>query len=192
MTRDESKSVIEGLIFVSGSDGIDVQTLSNVLECDPKVVLELVYELQQQFKEQNRGVQIIEVAGSFQMTTRLEHAPYFEKLAVAPTHAGLSQASLETLAIISYQQPITRVEIEDIRGVRSDKAIQTLVSRNLIEEKGRSESTGRPILYGTTRQFMEYFGLKQMQDLPPLPDDPPDEELEEEAQLLFQKIQRES
>ncbi|RKD25658.1 SMC-Scp complex subunit ScpB [Ammoniphilus oxalaticus] len=192
MTRDELKRVIEGCIFVSGSEGIDAPALAETLDIDPQTALELVYELQQQFKDEQRGLQIIELGGTFQLTTRLEHAPYFEKLAIAASRAGLTQAALETLAIIAYKQPITRAEIEDIRGVRSEKSIQTLISRGLAQEQGRAEVIGRPILYGTTREFMEYFGLKQLDDLPPLPSYTLDTELENEVEFLFQKLQNET
>jgi len=189
MTREDLKSIIEGLVFVSGSEGIDGKTLSEVLELDKETVLQLLEELVRDFKHAHRGLQIIEVGGSFQMTTKIEHAAYFERLASSPSQAGLSQAALETLAIIAYKQPITRAEIEEIRGVKCEKAIHTLMSKKLIQENGRAESTGRPILYGTTHEFMEHFGLKHMQDLPPIPMYTPDEEVEQEADLLFQKKQ---
>lgn len=189
MTRDEWKSVVEGLVFVSGSEGIDVKTLSEVLELDKDTVVELVDELRKDFKQSHRGLQILEIGGFLQMTTKPEHAAYLEKLATSPSQAGLSQAALETLAIIAYKQPITRAEIEEIRGVKCEKAIYTLMSKKLIQENGRAETTGRPILYGTTHEFMEHFGLKHMQDLPPIPMYTPDEEVEREADLLFQKAQ---
>lgn len=189
MTHNEWKSIIEGLVFVSGSEGIDLKTLSDVLELDKDQVVELMAELREDFHNSQRGLQIVEIGGYFQMTTKVEHALYLEKLAASPSQAGLSQAALETLAIIAYKQPITRAEIEEIRGVKCEKAIHTLTSKKLIGEKGRAETTGRPILYGTTQEFMEHFGLKHMQDLPPVPFLTWDEEVEREVQLLFQKSQ---
>lgn len=184
---DEIKGVIEGLLFVSG-EGLDAKTLADILEMDPTSVTNFVYELQADLKKASRGLQIIEVAGTFQITTLQKHAPYFEKLASSPTHTSLSQAALETLAIIAYKQPITRAEVEEIRGVKCEKAIYTLTSKKLIHEKGRAEATGRPILYGTTREFLEYFGLGAITDLPPIPAIAEDEAVELEVDLLYQKM----
>lgn len=184
---DEIKGVIEGLLFVSG-EGLDAKALADILEMDPTSVTNFVYELQGDLKKASRGLQIIEVAGTFQITTLQKHAPYFEKLASSPTHTSLSQAALETLAIIAYKQPITRAEMEEIRGVKCEKAIYTLTSKKLIHEKGRAEATGRPILYGTTREFLEYFGLGAITDLPPIPAIAVDEAVELEVDLLFQKM----
>ncbi len=181
------KSVIEGLIFVSGDEGIELKQLADVLGLDKKTTKDLVEEMKQEWQKQRRGVQIIEVAGTYQMTTLQEHAPYFEKLSASPTHATLSQAALETLAIIAYRQPMTKTEVEDIRGVKSDKAITTLMKKSLIKEVGRMEGIGRPILYGTTKAFLEYFGLKNVEDLPMLTDSTNLKEIEEEADLLFKK-----
>ncbi len=186
--HEHHKSVIEGLLFVSGDEGLDAKTLAEVLDLEMEAILLLLHEMQQEFRHSNRGLQIIEIAGAYQMTTRMDHAPYFEKLAYSPANATLSQAALETLAIIAYKQPTTRAEIEDVRGVKCEKAINTLMSKKLIEEMGRAETTGRPILYGTTKEFLEYFGLKHMEDLPPLPMLSLDEEVEQEADLLFQKL----
>lgn len=151
-------------------------------------MIELLHEMQGEFRQTGRGLQIIEIAGAFQMTTLSEHAAYFEKLASSPAHATLSQAALETLAIIAYKQPITRAEIEEIRGVKCEKAINTLTGKRLIVETGRAETAGRPILYGTTKEFMDYFGLKHMNDLPPMPAISVDDEVEQEVDLIFQKL----
>lgn len=179
------KSILEGLIFVSGDEGIDAKQLADILEVEKKTVMALVEDMKAEFKREQRGVQIIEVAGSYQMTTLQDHAPYFEKLATSPTHSTLSQAALETLAIIAYRQPITRAEIEEIRGVKSDKAITTLIKKSLIQETGRLDGAGRPIIYGTTKEFLDYFGLNCLEDLPPLSESPDLKEIEEEANLFF-------
>ena len=189
LNYEEIKSVIEGLLFVCGDEGIEAKTIAELLELDIEHVVDLVLDMQADFKRNGRGLQIIEVAGAFQLTTLPEHAAYFEKLAYSPNHSTLSQAALETLAIIAYKQPITRAEIEDIRGVKCEKAINTLLTKRLIQETGRAETTGRPILYGTTREFMEYFGLKHLEDLPPVPEIVGIDEVEQEADLLFKKLQ---
>lgn len=136
-----------------------------------------------------RGLQLVRIAGHYQLATLSEHAPYFEKLAYSPARASLSQAALETLAIVAYRQPITRVEIEEIRGVKSERAIHTLVNKELIEEKGRAEAIGRPILYGTTKSFLDYFGLGSLADLPQPELFENSDNLEEETQLLFERLE---
>lgn len=182
------KSAIEGLLFAAGDEGLDAKELAEVLEVDAHLAKELVLELQSELKRGGRGVQIVEVANAYQMTTIPEHAPYFERLAAAPTRSSLSQAALETLAIVAYKQPITRVEIEEIRGVKSDRALHTLVAKELIHETGRAEAVGRPILYGTTKQFLEYFGLRSIEDLPESSMFEGMFDLEEETRLLFGKL----
>jgi segregation and condensation protein B len=140
------------------------------------------------FQKSGRGVQIVELAGFFQMTSLPVHAVYFERLAYSPSRSSLSQSALETLAIVAYRQPITRVEIEEIRGVRADRALHNLVAKQLIEEVGRADQPGRPILYGTTKQFMEYFGLSGLGELPEASSFENDVNLEEETRMLFAKL----
>lgn len=188
MKIGEMKSIIEGLLFAAGDEGLDVKQIASVLEIDQKYAIALVSELRDELKKNKRGIQIIEIAGAYQLTTLAEHAPYFQKLAQSPTRATLSQAALETLAIVAYKQPITRVEIEEIRGVKSERALQTLVGKQLIHETGRAEAVGRPILYGTTKEFLDYFGLSQIQDLPETSAFEDSELLEEETRMLFERL----
>jgi segregation and condensation protein B len=184
----QMKSVIEGLLFVSGDEGIDAKQLAEILEQDIPTVVDAVRQLRQDFQKSGRGVQIVELAGSFQMTTLPVHAVYFERLAYSPSRSSLSQSALETLAIVAYRQPITRVEIEEIRGVRADRALHNLVAKELIEEVGRADAPGRPILYGTTKQFMDYFGLSGLSELPEASTFENDVNLEEETRLLFARL----
>jgi segregation and condensation protein B len=184
----QMKSVIEGLLFVSGDEGIDAKQLAEILEQDIPTVVDAVRQLRQDFQKSGRGVQIVELAGSFQMTTLPVHAVYFERLAYSPSRSSLPQSALETLAIVAYRQPITRVEIEEIRGVRTDRALHNLVAKELIEEVGRADAPGRPILYGTTKQFMDYFGLSGLSELPEASTFENDVNLEEETRLLFARL----
>jgi segregation and condensation protein B len=188
-TDQEKKSILEGLLFVVGDEGLDVKQAADVLETEVKHVEALLEEMKKAYLEENRGFEIIEVAGTYQFTTRSKHAPYYQRLLESPTTATLSQAALETLAIIAYKQPVTRAEIEEIRGVKTEKPIQTLVSKRLIHEVGRVEGTGRAILYGTTKEFLEYFGLKDIKELPSLPEQVNDDSVEHEADLFFEKFQ---
>lgn len=186
--NEDMKAIIEGLIFASGEDGLSLKELANVTGLSKHEVEALIHELRVDYKEQGRGIQIVKVAQVYQMTTLPEHAPYFEKLAEAPNRSQLSRAALETLAIIAYRQPITRVEIEDIRGVKSDRIIQVLQRKGLIREVGRAEGAGRPILYGTTKDFLDYFGLNHIDELPPADSIFDWQEWEEERRDLFERL----
>jgi len=183
--------VLEGLLFVAGDEGISILELSDTLECTQTEVLELIEILKSEYEKSSRGLQVRILANRYKLTSKREHGEFFKKLIESPSNSSLSQAALETLAIVAYQQPITRTEIEDIRGVKTEKPIQTLVSKYLIKEVGRAEGTGRAILYGTTSEFLDYFGLKNIKELPPLPQDLKMEEIEEEADLFFSKFEKE-
>jgi segregation and condensation protein B len=183
------KSATEGLLFVTGDEGLSIKQLAEVFEIDTHMAREIIKQLQTDFSEQQRGIQCVEIAGRFQLTTIAEHAPYFEKLAFSPTRSSLSQAALETLAIIAYRQPITRVEIEEIRGVKSERSLHTLTVKDLIEEVGRADAVGRPILYGTTKPFLAYFGLRSIKELPDAGLFQGEFELEEETKMLFDRFE---
>lgn len=187
MDSQQMKSIIEGLLFVSGDEGMDAKQIADVLEKEINAVIDVIQNMRSDYKLASRGIQIIEIAGAYQLTTLPWHAPYFERLAFTPSRATLSQAALETLAIVTYKQPITRVEIEEIRGVKADRALHTLVAKELIREVGRGEAVGRPILYGTTKQFLDYFALKSLQELPESTSFE-SEHLEEETRMLFEKL----
>lgn len=167
LNYNKIKSVIEGLLFVAGDEGIDIKQLAAVVELDKEIVEDIINDMLGDYRRGNRGFQIIQIADTYQLTTLPEHAPYFERLATSPSNSTLSQAALETLAIVAYKQPITRADIEEIRGVKSERSISTLVGKGLIKEAGRLDAVGRPILYGTTKEFLEYFGLRNLKELPP-------------------------
>ncbi|WP_088043815.1 SMC-Scp complex subunit ScpB [Bacillus sp. EAC] len=183
--------VLEGLLFVAGDEGISIIELSETLELSQTEVVDLIESLKKEYENPNRGLQVRILANRYKLTSKREHGDFFKKLIESPSNSSLSQAALETLAIVAYQQPITRTEIEDIRGVKTEKPLQTLVSKYLIKEVGRAEGTGRAILYGTTSEFLDVFGLKNIKELPPLPQDLKIEEVEEEADLFFSKFEKE-
>ncbi|WP_059052441.1 SMC-Scp complex subunit ScpB [Paenibacillus senegalimassiliensis] len=189
MNFKELKSIIEGLLFLAGEEGLSLKQLAEVTEQRQDVITDALLDMKNSFKRTGRGLQIVQIAGHYQLATLPDHAPYFERLAYSPSRSSLSQAALETLSIVAYRQPITRVEIEEIRGVKSERAIHSLVNKDLIEEVGRAEAIGRPILYGTTKAFLDYFGLAGLKDLPDLADYESTDQLEEETQLLFQKLE---
>ncbi|AJY78016.1 SMC-Scp complex subunit ScpB [Paenibacillus beijingensis] len=189
MNYPKLKSIIEGLLFMAGDEGLSAKQLADIMEVDAATSSELVQDLKEEMERGGRGIRIAEVAGAYRLTTHPDHAPYFERMAVSPTRSSLSQAALETLSIIAYRQPITRVEIEEIRGVKSERAIQTLAAKDLIEEVGRAEQIGRPILYGTTKAFLDYFELPSLAALPEPSVVDPEDVLDEQTQLLFDKLE---
>ncbi|TFB23928.1 SMC-Scp complex subunit ScpB [Filobacillus milosensis] len=187
MELKQLKGVLEGLLFVSGDEGLSTKQIKDVLSVDLETVHVLLEELKFDYEHNQRGLSILEQKEVFYLTTKSEHALYYEKMKETTVSSRLSQAALETLAIIAYQQPITKVEVEDIRGVKSDGPVQTLVSRFLIEECGRKETSGRPILYQTTKEFLTFFGLSSLEDLPPLPEDDFNDAVQE-ADLFFNDL----
>lgn len=191
MELKQLKGVLEGLLFVSGDEGLSKKQIKDILSVDYDTVNILIDELKYDYEHSQRGLSILEQKEIFYLTTKPEHALFYEKMKETTISSRLSQAALETLAIVAYQQPITRVEIDEIRGVKSDGPIQTLVSRFLIEECGRKETSGRPILYQTTKEFLTFFGLSSLDELPPLPDDNIHEAMKE-ADLFFSKFQEEN
>ena len=159
-------SVLEGLLFVAGDDGITLEDASYILELERSAVRQLLDELKKRLEDENSGLELLLTASHYKLVTKASLKSYIEKYAVSPYSSQLSQASLETLAIIAYKQPVTRVDIESIRGVQSSGSIQKLLLRDLIEEAGRLETPGRPKLYKTTAYFMDYFGLESLDALP--------------------------
>jgi len=191
LESNQYKSIIEGLLFVSGSDGLTLKQISSVLELDHERVSELIDELKADYQTETRGIQMLKSEDHFYLTSKPEHADYFKKFMTNAHSSKLTQASLETLAIIAYNQPITRIEIEEIRGVKSDRPVQTLLSRGLIEEVGKKDTIGRPMMFGTTLDFLTYFGLQSLEELPPLNDQIDTEDVIEESSLYFDQLNNE-
>ncbi len=162
--QDEVLAAIECILFVAG-EPLTLERIAQIVDISCEDAAELIATLAQQYETERRGVQLVEVAGGYQLCTKPHLSIYIERL-YKPQFQSLSQAALETLAIISYKQPVTRGEIELIRGVQSDRAVATLLEKNLIKELGRKDSPGRPVLFGTTDQFLQHFGLKNLEDLP--------------------------
>ena len=165
--RRELKAIIESLLFTWG-DPLEVKDIANIIELSNKDTKDLIEELIDDYNYNRRGFRIVKAGNSYQIGTRPDHYEYIKKLQKQKPPKSLSNAALETLSIIAYKQPVIKSDIEDIRGVKCDRALQTLVERDLIEEQGRLERTGRPIIYGTTDEFLKMFSLKTINDLPEL------------------------
>ena len=184
-------SKIEALLFVVGDEGLTIKQLCSLLDSEPMEVEAGLSELASQYRDNEMsGIMLKQLAGTYQLTTKPEMSDTIKKLVENPTSQVLSAASLEVLAIVAYKGPITRAQIEDLRGVKCERPIATLVSRALIQEAGRAEGTGRAILYETTKEFLNYFGLQSLKDLPPLPEQLEQEE-DGEADLFFTNFKEE-
>lgn len=182
---------LEALLFVVGEEGISLEEISYLLDQDTASAFTLVEELKTNYQSSNeRALHILETGNHFILTTKKECSSLLKRYAQSPISNNLSQAALETLSIIAYKQPITRVQVDAIRGVQSTGAVQKLVARQLIEEKGRVDGPGRAILYGTTDYFMDFFALRSLADLPAI--DEMEEQLEAEMpfDLFFDRYKK--
>ncbi len=161
--------IIEALLFASDSP-VPAKKLREIIPEieNVKEIKKIIAEIDEKYQKQNSPLKIVELAGGFQIVTREEFATWISQLFRARSRAKLTRKGLETLSIIAYKQPITKVEVEKIRGVNSDGVVRTLIERNLITIRGREKAPGNPLLYGTTNYFLEYFGLKSITDLPKL------------------------
>lgn len=169
------EGIIEGLLYVQGDIGLTINEIINILEIDEEEAKRLVLNLKNYYDENNRGLRINFLGNTIKLTTREEHQKYYQKLFENPRTNSLSNSALEILAIVAYNEPITRGDIDKLRGVDSSYAIRGLIAKGLLKEAGRSEMPGRPILYKTTDEFLDYFGLSSIKDLPDI------EVLEEES-----------
>lgn len=176
------KAVLEGILFVVGDEGISLENIRRVLEIPEEDIKKLLAELKKDYEEQQRGIRISFLGNNFKLTTKEEHKEYYNKLVLSNNETILSNAALETLAIVAYNEPITRSEIEKIRGINSDNMVRKLTSRGFLKEAGKKDSIGHPTLYKVTNEFLDYFGLATKEDLPKLDmdgDNEPDIELYE-------------
>ena len=167
MERDKAKAVLESILFTMG-ESVEVERLATVIEEDKKTTKELLLEMKEGYDSRECGITLMELEDSFQMCTKGDMYEYLIKIAKTPRKYVLTDTLLETLSIIAYKQPITRVEIEKIRGVSCDHAVNKLVEYNLVCELGRLDAPGRPLLFGTTEEFLRSFGVHSIEDLPVL------------------------
>lgn len=165
MKKTELESQLEALLFYAG-ESISIKRLEEICDKDAFSIRQAVHHLSELYKETNSGIEIIEVDDGYQMCTSPKHLPSIQLYRQKPAKNILTQALIETLAIVAYLQPITRTQIEDIRGVRCEHAISRLLEYGLIEEVGRLNVIGRPILFGTTHEFLRHFGFKNLEEMP--------------------------
>lgn len=185
MEKNKTEAVIEAVLFAMG-DSVEMSKLVHVLELPQEDIRAAIADMNDKYKKDNRGIYIVELEESFQLCTKPELYEYLIKVAKAPRKYVMSDTLLETLSIIAYKQPVTRLEVEKIRGVSCDHAVNRLLELNLIQELGRLDAPGRPLLFGTTEEFLRTFGVKSLGDLPTLnPEQIEDfkKQAEEEAEL---------
>lgn len=160
------KGVVEGILFVVGDDGVTLKELQDILGIDIEEIKKIIIELKHDYESSERGIRLSIIGDAFKLTTKKEHKEYYQKLLVNEDSNTLSVQALETLAIIAYNEPITRIRIDEIRGVATAPMIRKLVAKGLIKEAGKSNLPGRPILYKTTNEFLDYFNIENLNDLP--------------------------
>lgn len=185
MNKQNYKAIIESILFTMG-ESVELSKIADAIELDKDKTKQLLDELIKDYASAKRGITIIELEGSYQMCTKPEMYEYLIRIAKQPKHRVLTDVLLETLSIIAYKQPITRVEIEKIRGVSCDHAVNKLLEYNLIQELGRLDAPGKPLLFGTTEEFLRSFGVHSVDELPVLDPDQVEEfrqEAEEEMQV---------
>lgn len=185
MERQKAEAVIEAILFTMG-ESVEIARLADVIEEDKKTTKEILEEMKERYAAEDRGISIMELEDSVQLCTKAQMYEYLIKIAKTPKKYVLTDTVLETLSIVAYKQPVTRVEIERIRGVSCDHAINKLLEYNLITELGRLDAPGRPLLFGTTEQFLRSFGVKSLEELPemnPVQVEELKQQAEQEAQL---------
>ena len=165
MKLKDAEAIIEGVLFAAG-DSVDIERISDILDIDVKSTRAVMTALMDKYDSENRGLKIIRLEDSYQMCTRGEYSEYISKLAQPRRAQTLSNAAMEVLSIVAYKQPVTRAVIEQIRGVSCDSLVNRLLERNLIQEIGRLDTPGRPMLFGTTEEFLRCFGVTSVTDLP--------------------------
>lgn len=181
--------VLEGILFAVGDEGITLSLLEEIMNIDTDKAKELLKELQRRYESDEYGIRVSYLGDAFKLTTKKEHKEYYHKLLGNPESQSLSESALEVLAIIAYNQPITRIMIDEMRGVACGQIVRKLCARGLIKIVGKSKMPGKPNLYGTTKEFLDYFGLSSIEDLPKIE---MEEEVQEEETELFTSIYKDN
>lgn len=184
---DKLQAAVEAILFTMG-ESVEVSKIASAIGHDEETTRKLIRGMMDRYDKEDRGIRIIELEDSFQLCTKKEMYEYLIRVAKQPRRYTLTEVLLETLSIVAYKQPVTRLEIEKIRGVKSDHAVNKLVEYGLVEEKGRLEAPGRPLLFGTTEEFLRRFSLQSLDELPSVNPEQIEyfkEEAEDEAQLTL-------
>lgn len=186
MKLNDGIAIIEAILFACG-EPVSPDKLAEASGIDVETVAKLIDQLERRYNVQESGIRIIRVNGSFQLATRQEYADYVKAALETRRQAPLSQAAMETLSIVAYNQPVTKAFVEQVRGIDSSSVVNTLVERDLLEEAGRLELPGRPVAYRTTDTFLRCFGISSLEELPPLPNQEGQLDFDELAELELEK-----
>nr|WP_294493543.1 SMC-Scp complex subunit ScpB [uncultured Mediterraneibacter sp.] len=187
MEIEKVQAAVEAILFTMG-ESVELSRIADAIGHDEETTKKMIHNMMDRYEEEDRGIRIIELDNSFQFCTKKEMYEYLVRVAKQPRRYTLTDVLLETLSIVAYKQPVTKLEIEKIRGVKSDHAVNKLVEYGLIEETGRLEAPGRPLLFGTTEEFLRRFSLQSLDDMPALDQEQIEhfkEEAEDEAQLTL-------
>ncbi len=160
------KAILEGLLFVVGDEGLNINEICEILDVNEEQAKEIIDELTNEYNDKERGIELKFLGNKYKLTTKQEHKEYYKKLSEITDVRNLSQSALETLAIIAYNEPVTRLQVDELRGVNSAQMIRSLVAKDFVKELGKADTLGRPNLYGITSQFLDYFGLSSRDELP--------------------------
>ena len=191
MKIKETEAAIEAILFAMGGS-VELPRIARAIGVDEKTTGRIIRNMMDRYQEENRGIQIIELENSFQMCTKKEYYQYLINIALHPQKPALSDVMLETLSIIAYKQPITKIEVEKIRGVKSDHAVNKLVEYGLVEEVGRLDAPGRPMLFGTTEEFLRTFGVGSIDELPVISEDMVEQYKEEAEYDIASELKEEA
>lgn len=189
MENEKLKAAIEAVLFTMG-DSVEISHLASALNTEPEKVRELLKEMKERYEEEDRGIRLLELESACQLCTKTEYYDYLIRIAKQPKKYVLTEVLLETLSIVAYKQPVTRLEIEKIRGVKCDHAVNKLIEYGLIEEVGRLDAPGRPLLFGTTEDFLRSFGVSSTEDLPRISPEQIEDFKEEAEEEMQQKIHK--
>lgn len=165
--RQKAEAAIEAILFAVG-ESVETEQIARAIEQDKETTKNIIYHMMERYRAEDRGIQIMELEDSFQLCTKSELYEYLIRVAKQPRKIVLTDVVMETLSIIAYKQPITKLEIEKIRGVKCDHAVNKLIEYNLVKELGRLDAPGRPLLFGTTEEFLRHFGVHSLEELPEL------------------------
>lgn len=188
MDRRKAEAAIEAILFAMG-DSVELGRLAKAIGQDEETTRKLIYDMMDRYRSEDRGIQLVELEDSYQLCTKSELYEYLIRVAKQPKKMVLTDVVMETLSIIAYKQPVTKLEIEKIRGVKSDHAVNKLVEYNLVKELGRLDAPGRPLVFGTTEDFLRHFGIHSLEELPvinPVQVEDFKAEAEEEVQMKLE------
>ena len=191
MSIEKTEAAIEAILFTMG-ESVEAEKIAVAIEHDVDTTVRIIYNMMDKYENEDRGIKIIELEGSFQLCTKEEYYDNLIRICSQPRRYALTDAALETLSIIAYKQPVTKIEIEKIRGVNSDRSVNKLVELELVKEVGRLDAPGRPMLFGTTEEFLRTFGVGSIDELPVISEDMVEQYKEEAEYEIASELKEEA